>query len=515
MADKVFVIGIGGTGMRCLESFVHTCAIGMYDNTEIEMLALDTDEDNGNFKRLESLVNCYRSVNGGNSCSDTFFSAKINYHSFSPGYKQDTTFDKISNYSTLSGHRAEDPIADLVDLFVDSSVREMPLKEGYRAQTQMGSLLMYHAIVHAGYKAKYENTANGISEFINALSHSQKAPVFIFGSVFGGTGASSIPIIPRALRRAAEVMEENTANVSDHPFGTIVLTSYFQFDSPQRNNEVVAKSSNFAVNSQAALMFYNNDKTVNSTYSRMYLLGRDAQRSYNKGIDQDSRKASSIGGSDQKNPADYIELLAASAAWHFFDEAKKGEEAFRNDQGNKAFCIAKPDGNGKLDFPLFWQENSDMFKRKMCVAVAASILQEADKFYDNVAKTSNMFEQVNVESERFKNLCLYWKMFNLAIKDDKTLENGWLPQMYHGCGGQGLLFKDTLFQCRSQKDLQNFKFNKDLFDGGNPPQFSVGVFESRFDVVKKAFNKAEGSSTTFEDMLKKSYKTLMNLYFNI
>ena len=32
--DKLFVIAIGGTGMRCLESFVHLCAIGMFDNEE-------------------------------------------------------------------------------------------------------------------------------------------------------------------------------------------------------------------------------------------------------------------------------------------------------------------------------------------------------------------------------------------------------------------------------------------------------------------------------------------------
>ena len=66
MADrKIFLIGIGGTGMRCLESFVHTCAIGMYDNTEVHMLALDTDKNNGNYDRLRRIVNCYKSVNGG------------------------------------------------------------------------------------------------------------------------------------------------------------------------------------------------------------------------------------------------------------------------------------------------------------------------------------------------------------------------------------------------------------------------------------------------------------------
>ena len=54
--DKLFVIGIGGTGMRCLESFVHMCAMGMFDNQEIEVLTLDTDELNGNKAKTEKLI---------------------------------------------------------------------------------------------------------------------------------------------------------------------------------------------------------------------------------------------------------------------------------------------------------------------------------------------------------------------------------------------------------------------------------------------------------------------------
>jgi hypothetical protein len=57
--NKYFIIGIGGTGMRCLESFVHLCAMGMFDNSEIHLLALDTDLENGNFARLQELVDAY------------------------------------------------------------------------------------------------------------------------------------------------------------------------------------------------------------------------------------------------------------------------------------------------------------------------------------------------------------------------------------------------------------------------------------------------------------------------
>ena len=139
---KIFLIGIGGTGMRCLESFVHTCAIGMYDETEVEMLALDTDKDNGNFVRLRKLVEHYNKINGGIAKKNTFFSAKIKYYEFSPGYTDNDSFAVLSNYTNLDTHRNTDPSADFVDMFLSQDVRNMNLKDGYRAQTQMGSLLM-------------------------------------------------------------------------------------------------------------------------------------------------------------------------------------------------------------------------------------------------------------------------------------------------------------------------------------------------------------------------------------
>ena len=79
--NKMFIIAIGGTGMRCLESFVHLCAMGMFDNKTIDILTLDTDQSNGNKDRVEALIDLYNKiksddanqVNGarniGSSCS--------------------------------------------------------------------------------------------------------------------------------------------------------------------------------------------------------------------------------------------------------------------------------------------------------------------------------------------------------------------------------------------------------------------------------------------------------------
>ncbi|MGM9763130.1 MAG: hypothetical protein ACI3ZQ_03810 [Candidatus Cryptobacteroides sp.] len=514
MAKKVYVIGIGGTGMRCLESFVHTCAIGMYDNTEVEMLALDTDRHNGNFERLRSLVNCYKAVNGGNTKSDTFFSAKITYYEFSPNYTNQS-FHTISDYRSAADHRTDSPVADLIDLFVDEDVRNMNLEHGYRAQTQMGSMLMYYNIQQSIYEAKVERKSNGMEAFLDSLGKASKAPVFVFGSVFGGTGASTIPILPLALKKASSMSNGNGTLVSDNYFGTMILTNYFNFSVDQMNNkEVIARSDNFAINSQSALTFYAEDETVQNTYRRMYLLGRSLKeaRQYSK----ESGKKGVTGGEEQRNPADYIELLAASAAYNFFklaeEESKKGPDAFKD--GDKFFYIAHDADNEIMDFSLFGQENGDMLKKKMGVAVVASLLDLVSDFFKNIVTTSNVFDNVDSGSEQFNKLKEYWRLFNLSEDSNGNLVRGWLPQMYYGKGGQGILFKDIMFQCKTLKDLKKFKYNKDLFVGDQAPQFNVGLLEDRFDVVKKTFNSTlVDRKTTMDDLLARTYATLVKLYF--
>ena len=99
MTRQYFVLGIGGTGMRCIESLVHLCAMGMFDNTEIHMLALDTDKNNGNFARLKEVKEAYNNAKGQENASrvaleETFFSANIKYYEFSPNYETKSTFKK-------------------------------------------------------------------------------------------------------------------------------------------------------------------------------------------------------------------------------------------------------------------------------------------------------------------------------------------------------------------------------------------------------------------------------------
>ena len=78
-----YIIAAGGTGMRCVEAFIHLCAIGMFDNEEINVLLIDTYHENGNKSRTRDLITIYQDIKKygkeeGKALSDSFFSAKIN-----------------------------------------------------------------------------------------------------------------------------------------------------------------------------------------------------------------------------------------------------------------------------------------------------------------------------------------------------------------------------------------------------------------------------------------------------
>ena len=338
--DSLFVIAIGGTGMRILESFVHLCAIGMLDGREVNILTLDTDSTNGNKSRVQTLINLYNSIkrdangNDGFVQSNTFFSAKLNFYEFTTNYEGTgrNTYKALSEM--VSGISEEDKRRnqDLSDLFLDrETVQQFSLLEGYRAQTHLGSLLMYNGIVEAAVVCKKDITHAtpqqvALSKFLDALKEANATAtgrVFVFGSVFGGTGASSIPIIPKALQEAVRVKSVSGTESLDFneriKCGATLLTQYFTFAQVDAQNlaaqRVIANSDNFAINSQAALQFYSDDDTVNHTYKRLYHVGWPFERVF---FGSDNK--TEVGGGAQKNDCHVVEMLCACAALEFFTD---------------------------------------------------------------------------------------------------------------------------------------------------------------------------------------------------
>ncbi len=458
--DKYFVIAIGGTGMRCLESFIHLCAIGMFDNQEIDILTLDTDQGNGNKGRVERLIDTYNNVKtfsqekrGGDPSQDTFFSAKLNLHKFYTDYTggKGNTFLNLSSTQNLSADQQSDN-EDIADLFLDKqTVQQFNLEHGYRAQTHLGSMLMYHGIIdsareYANNKENAKEQDQNLAKFVQKLVQAgEEARVFVFGSVFGGTGASSIPIIPVALRDASGLLTGNTLDLQKVRFGSTLLTEYFTFnsvDNKQRlTDKIVASSDFFAINSQAALQFYQNDKTVKTSYKMLYHIGWPM-----KPLKVDDNVIASgktiTGGGDQKNDCHIVELMCACAAYDFFhiDSNEMPLEA-------KYLYRAVDFSNNSIEFKGsdFMENDGDKFVKKLrnFFVFAHVILTGHNAADPNVDGIAPLFERLikkdfheydnyekSIDRDQRNQINDYLRSFAYQKNPDNSIQSGWIYQIY-------------------------------------------------------------------------------------
>lgn len=473
-----FIIAIGGTGMRCLESFVHLCAIGMEDDCEIDVLTLDTDAENGNRVRVEQLIDQYNKVKGGVASNDsgccsginnnTFFSAKINKFSYYTIYNQErgTKFKQLARLAT-TGEKEENK--KLADLFLDKDrVQEFDLQRGYRAQTHLGSYLMYHSLIDsavriskgndpaAGFKnSKLEPPDEDLKEFLGRLVNAESgSKVFIFGSVFGGTGASSIPILPPALRDAVSIA--CGGKVLTAKFGATLLTNYFSFppsSKVQKDKEkVIAEAVYFDLNSQAALDFYSKDKSVKEFYKRFYLVGwpeEPAEWGSKDGTTQ-------TGGSDQKNPCHVAELMCAAAAYDFF---KKDTILDNNDV--EYFYRSAPFNEGKFSFRSedFFGSDAVKFNNRVgaMFSLANIVITACD--VEHGGGTKQLQKEMAEDGVEFQSLtntqyqAIDNYLMSFAFKPSSgELRSGWLYQLKESVKGQFIFdskaFADDLIKAK-------------------------------------------------------------------
>ena len=345
MANNNFLIAAGGTGMRCLQAFVNLCAIGMYKELgKVHVLLMDTDEENKDKRNAENLIQSYRKIRNSIGGSE-YFSCDIELSVFVPDYSKDDRRNFVMLSQLERG--ASDINHKLANIFYEDAAQEFNLSHGYRAQTHLGSYLMYHAFIEEIKKAisnpVYQNSSE-LYKFIKDIStaNESEARVFAFGSSFGGTGASSIPIIPKAISDCAKIITGGNINPDKIYYSGVVLSNYFKFSSPtdtqKRDEKVIADSQFFSHNSAAALNFYVNDFTISKTYKRLYLLGWpkadvDLEKYKSEVLqaqDTNNVAGTTTGGKLQENPAHLLEVFAASAAHHFFSPTFTGKDELKN-----------------------------------------------------------------------------------------------------------------------------------------------------------------------------------------
>ena len=268
------VLGLGGTGARLVESFVHLCAAGL-GPPQASVAFIDQDQSNGNTLRARTALGKYvaahrtlRALAGEHpEPSSDLLRTLLDPHPDGADVEACHWVPQRESNATLAnlikhGLMGEGSARDLArTLFHDREGLRMPLNEGYRGRPHVGAAALLAQIETDEFWRSLEDLVQNASRAVR---------VFLCGSVFGGTGAAVLPTLARRLRQVAEE--------ADRPLfiaGALMLP-YFTFPPAEDREANVPTGHESLLQSQSALQYYHSEMEVGGrpySFDDIYLVG--------------------------------------------------------------------------------------------------------------------------------------------------------------------------------------------------------------------------------------------------
>lgn len=314
--DTLYVIGIGGTGAKCLEAILQMAGVGLFTEDQIKMLFVDADETNGNLERARGSLKIYRrgyDLLKSEQRACQWMQTEL--YSYTPDLwspfgntKINKDLESFFGYNNLIQNDPE--LGNLFDVLYTEDERKANLDVGFRGRPSIGAAIMSRLDLNNLDEQPWSSL---IAQIKGDTGGSKKPKVFLCGSIFGGTGAAGLPTLGRLIDN--KLNEENIRG--SVKIACLFVLPYFQFQPTGKvaNQEVYASCDQFLLNTEAALRYY---RDQNQYFDKVYLLGNQNFSEYKF----------SIGKNTQRNEPHFIELYAALAARHFLlyaqKEARKG-----------------------------------------------------------------------------------------------------------------------------------------------------------------------------------------------
>lgn len=302
---KIFVFGIGGTGERVMRSLTMLMASGAqsFDGHEVFPIIIDYDQNNADKDRTVRLLQNYMDVHNAafkrhSASSDVkgqvgqFFAAHLRnlngLENFVFPFKPAAPHEKFRDYigfGLLAGETLN--TSRLLESLYDKSTRSdtelnLDMTVGFKGNPNIGSVV-FHTI----------SDTPEFRTFCSLYDATSDDRIIIIGSLFGGTGASGIPEIVKAVR-----LKHPGAKIA-----TILVMPYF---APIEKKGGAINASRFNSKTKAALSYYK-DSGLMDQIDKVYYVGDPTPTSV----------AYSEGGSTQLNNANLIELISALMIEHF------------------------------------------------------------------------------------------------------------------------------------------------------------------------------------------------------
>ncbi|MCD8214619.1 MAG: hypothetical protein LUC97_03085, partial [Clostridiales bacterium] len=314
---KIYLLFIGGSGLRTARSFIHLCAAGCFNYTKCDFKAMliDTDRTNGDAVLLMDTIRAY-----DKACENVHIFPRIDFYRengavaiWNPlAQNPDDSMKKIIYYDGWDGAAEGGKLQDLYDFLYTKDEQEISLGRGFYGHTSIGSYFMADAILGGGKK----NLNPEWTKFFSDIN--KEDLIFVVGSMFGGTGASAIPTIAKILK-----VYDKT---KDNDCGCSILMPYYETVADDTEIGSI-NSALFPAKNRAALYYYA-DQSIYDDYKHIYFVGEDRANFM--------KLENHNGGPEQRNKASYVEIESALTIADFINDI---ENAPSEDGGEAANII--------------------------------------------------------------------------------------------------------------------------------------------------------------------------------
>ena len=307
---KSYLIGVGGTGSKCVEAFLHLAAAGLVPNFWVGLV--DQDGANGNIETTKTqighviaLQKALREKGEHNLASEcNLLKSRVTRTDEEDGFWGLLTGNKPTLNTAFRPDSMSPNLRHLYDCLYQKNEQGLGLDQGFIGRPSIGAAaVLSRALVGEPFWRSILNA-------VRVAATGEAVRIFLIGSVFGGTGAAVFPTLARLIRK--QISASQTTNVK---LGGALMLPYFQFAAPAPNT-AGARSEAFLEQTRAALNYYHDlvasYPTNKPLFDNIYLAGWSPliELSY-----------FSSGGREQANPPLLPELYPALAARKFFSEA--------------------------------------------------------------------------------------------------------------------------------------------------------------------------------------------------
>ncbi|MEF9973113.1 MAG: tubulin-like doman-containing protein [Clostridia bacterium] len=231
-----YLIGIGGTGQRVVNAFIHSCYMNAICDGECKPLAevrvLIVDKDNNSGNASSTLLERYNMEREIKPTSKT----ELKYF----GAWEPKPADASDLSALARGEESQKLMRVLYDDYERTALSEKTgmgggFIDGFKGHPNVGATYQDVAL-QDGLGSKKTETA--IGNFFSEIEHDikndePKTKVFIVASLFGGTGASGLPLLVQRLRRI-----KNDSNSSKLLLGTLMMLPYFTYKRPKNVDRI-------------------------------------------------------------------------------------------------------------------------------------------------------------------------------------------------------------------------------------------------------------------------------------